>query len=89
MELSLYGFIGLFMLLGIVKKNGILMIGFAIARQKEGMSKENAVHPACMEKFRPIIMTTLAALMRQVPLAVGCEPMVLQGNRLVHVSLAV
>jgi HAE1 family hydrophobic/amphiphilic exporter-1 len=71
MELSLYGFIGLFMLLGIVKKNGILMIDFAIARQKEGMSKEKAVHTACMERFRPIIMTTLAALMGQIPLAAG------------------
>ncbi|MDR1232945.1 MAG: efflux RND transporter permease subunit [Puniceicoccales bacterium] len=71
MELSLYGFIGLFMLLGIVKKNGILMIDFAIARQKEGMSKEKAVHTACMERFRPIIMTTLAAVMGQIPLAVG------------------
>jgi HAE1 family hydrophobic/amphiphilic exporter-1 len=71
MELSLYGFVGLFMLLGIVKKNGILMIDFAIARQKEGMSKEKAVHTACMERFRPIIMTTLAALMGQVPLAIG------------------
>ncbi|MDR2777031.1 MAG: efflux RND transporter permease subunit [Puniceicoccales bacterium] len=71
MELSLYGIIGLFMLLGIVKKNGILMIDFAIARQKEGMSKEKAVHTACLERFRPIIMTTLAALMGQIPLAVG------------------
>ncbi|MDR2737874.1 MAG: efflux RND transporter permease subunit [Puniceicoccales bacterium] len=71
MELSLYGYIGLFMLLGIVKKNGILMIDFAIARQKEGMSKEKAVHTACMERFRPIIMTTLAALMGQIPLAAG------------------
>ncbi|MDR2603025.1 MAG: efflux RND transporter permease subunit [Puniceicoccales bacterium] len=71
MELSLYGFIGLFMLLGIVKKNGILMIDFAIARQKEGMSKEKAVHTACLERFRPIIMTTLAAVMGQIPLAVG------------------
>ncbi|MDR1413643.1 MAG: efflux RND transporter permease subunit [Puniceicoccales bacterium] len=74
MELSLYGFIGLFMLLGIVKKNGILMIDFAIARQKEGMSKEQAVHTACLERFRPIIMTTLAALMGQIPLAVGWGP---------------
>lgn len=71
MELSLYGYIGLFMLMGIVKKNGILMIDFAIARQKEGMSKEEAVHTACMERFRPIIMTTLAALMGQVPIALG------------------
>ena len=71
MELSLYGFVGLFMLLGIVKKNGILMIDFAIARQKEGMSKEKAVHTACLERFRPIMMTTLAALMGNVPLAIG------------------
>ncbi|MDR1413436.1 MAG: efflux RND transporter permease subunit [Puniceicoccales bacterium] len=74
MELSLYGFIGLFMLLGIVKKNGILMIDFAIARQREGMSKEKAVHTACLERFRPIIMTTLAALMGQIPLALGWGP---------------
>lgn len=71
MELSLYGYIGLFMLIGIVKKNGILVIDFAIARQKEGMSKEEAVHTACMERFRPIIMTTLAALMGQIPIALG------------------
>ncbi len=71
MELSLYGYIGLFMLMGIVKKNGILVIDFAIARQKEGMPKEQAVHTACMERFRPIIMTTLAALMGQVPIALG------------------
>jgi HAE1 family hydrophobic/amphiphilic exporter-1 len=71
MELSLYGYIGLFMLIGIVKKNGILMIDFAIARQKEGMSTEKAIHTACMERFRPIIMTTLAALMGQIPIAIG------------------
>lgn len=71
MELSLYAFVGLFMLLGIVKKNGILMIDFAIARQAEGMSKEEAVKKACLERFRPIIMTTLAALMGAVPLALG------------------
>lgn len=71
MELSLYGYIGLFMLMGIVKKNGILVIDFAIARQKEGMPKEEAVHTACMERFRPIMMTTLAALMGQIPIALG------------------
>ena len=62
MELSLYAFIGLFMFLGIVNKNGILMIDFAIARQKEGMAKEKAVHTACLERFRPIMMTTLAGM---------------------------
>lgn len=71
MELSLYGYIGLFMLMGIVKKNGILVIDFAIARQREGMPKEQAVKTACLERFRPIIMTTLAALMGQIPIALG------------------
>jgi HAE1 family hydrophobic/amphiphilic exporter-1 len=71
MELSLYGYIGLFMLIGIVKKNGILVIDFAIARQREGMGAEEAIRTACMERFRPIIMTTLAALMGQIPIAIG------------------
>ena len=62
---------GLLTLIGIVKKNGILMIDFAIARQKEGMAKEKAVHTACLERFRPIMMTTLAALVGNIPLAVG------------------
>jgi HAE1 family hydrophobic/amphiphilic exporter-1 len=71
MELSLYGYIGLFMLIGIVKKNGILVIDFAIARQREGMDTVKAIHTACMERFRPIMMTTLAALIGQVPIAIG------------------
>jgi HAE1 family hydrophobic/amphiphilic exporter-1 len=70
-ELSLYAFIGLFMLMGIVKKNGILMVDFAIHLQKQGKSSYDAVHEACLERFRPIIMTTLAALMGAVPIAVG------------------
>ena len=70
-ELSLYAFIGLFMLMGIVKKNGILMVDFAIHLQKQGKESYDAVHEACIERFRPIIMTTLAALMGAVPIAVG------------------
>ena len=70
-ELSLYAFIGLFMLMGIVKKNGILMVDFAIHLQKQGRSSYDAVHEACLERFRPIIMTTLAALMGAVPIAIG------------------
>ncbi|MDR0351408.1 MAG: efflux RND transporter permease subunit [Puniceicoccales bacterium] len=70
-ELSLYAFIGLFMLLGIVGKNGIMMVDFAIARQKEGLSPMEAIHRASLERFRPIIMTTLAALMGMVPIAAG------------------
>ena len=70
-ELSLYAFIGLFMLMGIVKKNGILMVDFAIHLQQHGKNSYDAVHEACMERFRPIIMTTLAALMGAMPIAVG------------------
>ncbi|WP_309400771.1 efflux RND transporter permease subunit [Cerasicoccus maritimus] len=70
-ELSLYAMIGMFMLMGIVKKNGIMMIDFAIMRQAEGLSREEAAHEACMERFRPIIMTTAAALLGAVPIAVG------------------
>jgi len=70
-ELSLYAFIGLFMLMGIVKKNGILMVDFAIHLQKQGKNSYEAVHESCLERFRPIIMTTLAALMGAVPIAVG------------------
>ncbi|MDR0444776.1 MAG: efflux RND transporter permease subunit [Puniceicoccales bacterium] len=70
-ELSLYGFIGLFMLLGIVMKNGIMMIDFALERQKEGATAREAAHKACMDRFRPIIMTTIATLMGMVPIAAG------------------
>jgi len=70
-ELSLYAFIGLFMLMGIVKKNGILMVDFAIHLQQKGKNSYDAVHESCMERFRPIIMTTLAALMGAMPIAVG------------------
>ncbi len=69
--LSLYAGIGMFMLMGIVKKNGIMMIDFAIMRQEEGLDRKAAVHEACMERFRPIIMTTAAALLGAVPIALG------------------
>lgn len=70
-ELSLYAFIGVFMLMGIVKKNGIMMIDFAIQRLAEGRTAKEAAHEACIERFRPILMTTLAALMGALPLAFG------------------
>ncbi len=70
-ELSLYGMIGMFMLAGIVKKNAIMMIDFAIIRQAEGRTPLDAVHEACMERFRPILMTTCAAFFGALPLAVG------------------
>ncbi|MBE6414297.1 MAG: efflux RND transporter permease subunit [Verrucomicrobiaceae bacterium] len=71
MELSIYSAIGIFMLMGIVKKNGIMMIDFAIMREQSGMKPIDAVHEACLERFRPIIMTTFAALMGMLPIALG------------------
>ncbi len=70
-ECSLYAYVGIFLLLGIVKKNGIMMTDFAIQRMNEGIAPLQAVHEASLERFRPIIMTTLAALMGAVPLALG------------------
>ncbi|MBR6389683.1 MAG: efflux RND transporter permease subunit [Opitutales bacterium] len=70
-QLSVYSIIGIFMLMGIVKKNGILVVDFAIAAEQRGMSPSDAVHHACMERFRPIIMTTFAALMGMLPIALG------------------
>jgi len=70
-EASLYAFIGMFMLMGIVKKNGIMIVDFAIQRIAKGESAEKAIHDASMDRFRPIIMTTLAAVMGAVPIALG------------------
>jgi HAE1 family hydrophobic/amphiphilic exporter-1 len=69
--LSLYSVIGLFLLMGIVKKNGIMIVDFALHRIDEGYDFRSAIHEASVERFRPIIMTTLAALMGAVPLALG------------------
>ncbi|HWM23839.1 MAG TPA: efflux RND transporter permease subunit [Chthoniobacterales bacterium] len=69
--LSLYSVIGLFLLMGIVKKNGIMIVDFALHRLDEGYDFRSAIHEASVERFRPIIMTTLAALMGAIPLALG------------------
>ncbi|CAN5589456.1 efflux RND transporter permease subunit [soil metagenome] len=69
--LSLYSVIGLFLLMGIVKKNGIMSVDFALHRLDEGYDRRSAIHEASVERFRPIIMTTLAALMGALPLAFG------------------
>jgi hydrophobic/amphiphilic exporter-1 (mainly G- bacteria), HAE1 family len=69
--LSLYSVIGLFLLLGIVKKNGIMVVDFALQRIDEGWDLRSAIHEASVERFRPIVMTTLAALMGAIPLALG------------------
>jgi len=70
-DLSIYAFVGIIMLVGLVKKNGIMMIDFAIEAQKGGKSAADAIYEACVVRFRPIIMTTMAALMGTLPLALG------------------
>ena len=71
-ELSLIAIIGVILLIGIVKKNGILMVDFALAAQRnEGKSPEEAIFAACLLRFRPIMMTTMAALFGALPLALG------------------
>jgi hydrophobe/amphiphile efflux-1 (HAE1) family protein len=70
-ELSVIALIGMILLIGIVKKNAILMIDFAIEAQRAGKSPREAIHEACLLRFRPIMMTTAAALLGGLPLAVG------------------
>jgi HAE1 family hydrophobic/amphiphilic exporter-1 len=72
LDLSIYGFVGIIMLVGLVKKNGIMMVDFAIeAERNEGMSPQKAIYEACVVRFRPIMMTTMAALMGTLPIAMG------------------
>jgi HAE1 family hydrophobic/amphiphilic exporter-1 len=71
-DLSIYAFVGIIMLVGLVKKNGIIMIDFALeAERKEGKGPVEAIHEACIVRFRPIMMTTMAALMGTLPIALG------------------
>jgi HAE1 family hydrophobic/amphiphilic exporter-1 len=70
-EASLFAFVGMFMLMGIVKKNGIMIVDFARHRVDAGESAEQAIHDASMDRFRPILMTTLAAIFGAVPIAAG------------------
>jgi len=70
-DLSIYAFVGVIMLVGLVKKNGIMMVDFAIEAQREGKSPEEAIYDACVVRFRPIMMTTMAALMGTLPIALG------------------
>ena len=71
-ELSVYAFVGVIMLVGLVKKNAIMMIDFALdAERNEGKSPRDAIIEACSVRFRPIMMTTMAALMGTLPIAIG------------------
>jgi len=70
-ELNLYAFVGVIMLVGLVKKNGIMMVDFAVEAQKLGKTPTEAIHEACLVRFRPIMMTTMAALVGTLPIAMG------------------
>jgi multidrug efflux pump subunit AcrB len=71
-ELSVIAVIGIVLLIGLVKKNGILVVDFAIsAERNEGMSSHDAVYQACLLRFRPILMTSFAAMLGALPLALG------------------
>ena len=70
-QLSMYAFVGIIMLVGLVKKNGIMMIDFAIELQRAGKAPDEAIHEACLVRFRPIMMTTMCALMASLPIALG------------------
>jgi hydrophobe/amphiphile efflux-1 (HAE1) family protein len=70
-DLSVIGIIGIILLIGIVKKNGIMLVDFAITREREGFTPEAAIHAACLLRFRPIMMTTMATLLGGLPLMLG------------------
>ncbi len=74
-ELTVIGFIGIILLIGIVKKNGIMMVDFALEGERtRGLAAEQAIYEACLARFRPIMMTTLAALLGAVPLVLATGP---------------
>ncbi len=74
-ELSIIAFIGIILLIGIVKKNGIMMVDFALEGERQrGLAPEQAIYEACLARFRPILMTTLAALLGAVPFVIAAGP---------------
>jgi HAE1 family hydrophobic/amphiphilic exporter-1 len=70
-QLDLYGFVGIIMLFGVVKKNAIMMIDFALDAQRQGASAYDSIWRGCLLRFRPIMMTTVAALFGTLPIALG------------------
>jgi hydrophobe/amphiphile efflux-1 (HAE1) family protein len=74
-DLTVIAFIGIILLIGIVKKNGIMMVDFALdGERRRGLSPRRAIHDACLERFRPILMTTLAAMLGALPLVIASGP---------------
>jgi multidrug efflux pump subunit AcrB len=70
-DLSVIGIIGIILLIGIVKKNGIMLVDFAINRERAGLAPREAIRQACLLRFRPIVMTTMTALLSGLPLMLG------------------
>jgi len=70
-ELSIYGYIGMFVLIGLITKNGILMVDFAKQRRMEGLNSYDAIYDACCVRFRPILMTGLSTILGVMPIAMG------------------
>jgi len=70
-DLNIYAFVGMIMLIGIVEKNAIMQIDFALEAERGGMSPPDAIYKGCLIRFRPIMMTTMAALFGAVPIALG------------------
>jgi len=71
-DLSVIAIVGIILLIGIVKKNGIMLVDFALqAEESEGLTTEESIYQACIQRFRPIMMTTMAALLGAVPMMVG------------------
>jgi HAE1 family hydrophobic/amphiphilic exporter-1 len=70
-ELNIFSFVGIILLVGLVKKNGIMMVDFALTRQRAGLSPEDAIVEACLVRLRPIMMTTFAAIFATLPIAIG------------------
>ncbi len=70
-DLNLFSFVGIILLIGIVKKNAIMMVDFAIMARRDGMSAEDAIFEGCIQRFRPIMMTTMCALLGTLPIAIG------------------
>ncbi len=71
MDLNIYAFVGMIMLIGIVEKNAIMQIDFALDAERQGSTPEQAIYQGCLIRFRPIMMTTMAALLGAVPIALG------------------
>ena len=73
--LTVIAFVGIILLIGIVKKNGIMMVDFALdAERRRGLPPKQAIHEACLERFRPILMTTLASMLGALPLVIATGP---------------